>query len=105
MFPSIIPKELVQLIETTPDEIEIIDVRSLSEFDACHVVWAKHIPLHIIPLRMNEIDSNKRTIFICQSGARSAQACMFFLQNNKNATNLHGGTSSFAAQFPDKVSR
>jgi rhodanese-related sulfurtransferase len=38
MFPSIIPKELVQLIETTPDEIEIIDVRSLSEFDACHVV-------------------------------------------------------------------
>ena len=103
MFPTITPKELTALLDTTPETIELIDVRSLGEYDAAHIREAKHIPLHIIPLRIKEIDTNKKIIFICQSGGRSAQACMFFLQNNINATNLSGGMSSFFGEFPEKV--
>lgn len=103
MFPTITPKELITLLDTIPESIELIDVRSLSEYDTYHIREARHIPLHIIPLRMNEIDCNKKIIFICQSGGRSAQACMFFLQNNINATNLVGGMSSFVGEFPERV--
>ena len=74
---SITAKELVSLLEKSPEKIDLIDVRGTGEYNESHIPEARNIPLHILPLRMNEIDSKKQIIFICRSGGRSGQACSF----------------------------
>jgi rhodanese-related sulfurtransferase len=71
------PKELISLIDTTPDAIELIDVRNQSEYDEVRLEKAKLIPLHLLPLRISEIDTMKKIVFICKSGGRSGQATLF----------------------------
>lgn len=65
---TVSPKELNSLIEKTPEKIELIDVRGTGEYDEVHIVEARNIPLHILPMKMNELDTKKQIIFICRSG-------------------------------------
>lgn len=84
---TITPKELALLLKN-PEKIELIDVRSTGEYNEVHIPSARNIPLHLIPIKMNEIDSKKQVIFICHSGARSSQACRFSFNSNIQAYNL-----------------
>jgi rhodanese-related sulfurtransferase len=74
---TLTPKELSSLLEKSPEKIELIDVRGTGEYEEVHIPEAKNIPLHILPLKMGEIDTTKQIIFICRSGGRSGQACSF----------------------------
>lgn len=74
---TLTPKELSSLLEKSPEKIELIDVRGTGEYEEVHIPEAKNIPLHILPLKMDEIDTTKQIIFICRSGGRSGQACSF----------------------------
>ena len=38
---------------------QVIDVRELHEFDSGHVPGAVHIPMSVIPVRMNEIKKDE----------------------------------------------
>ena len=58
-------------------EAMIIDVRNPQEFMSGTAPGAVNIPLSILPVRANELDTNKHLILFCRSGARSAQAKMF----------------------------
>lgn len=87
---SITPKELVSLLEKSPEKIELIDVRGTGEYSESHIPEARNIPLHILPMRMNEIDTKKQIIFICRSGGRSGQACSFAMKSNISPYNLVG---------------
>ena len=100
---TISPKELLALLEKTPEKIELIDVRGTGEYDEVHIAEARNIPLHILPLRMNEIDTKKQIIFICRSGGRSGQACIFVADTNIQAYNLSGGMNAFEQDFPNRV--
>lgn len=64
---TLTPKELNSLLEKTPDSIDLMDVRGTGEYSEVHIPGARNIPLHILPMRMNEIDKNKQVIFICRS--------------------------------------
>ena len=70
-------KELMDALESAPETIELIDVRGTGEYDDVHLREAKNIPLHILPVRIAEIDKNKKVVFICRSGGRSGQATSF----------------------------
>ena len=100
---TITPKELNSLLEKTPEKIELIDVRWTGEYDEIHIPQARNIPLHILPIRMNELDTRKQIIFICRSGARSGQACQFVMKSNITSYNLVWGMNSFEEEFPKKV--
>lgn len=102
---TITPKELNSLIEKTPEKIELIDVRGTWEYDEVHIGEVKNIPLHLLPMRMNEIDSKKQIIFICRSGGRSGQACSFADKSNISSYNLVGWMNLFEDEFPGKVIR
>lgn len=52
--------------------IELVDVRSIEEYKQCHIQGVKHIPLHLLPMRAEEVAQDKPVYFICLSGARSA---------------------------------
>lgn len=80
---------------------QVIDVRELHEFDSGHVPGAVHIPMSVIPVRMNEIKKNEAVWIICQSGNRSWQATDYLTRHGYTATNVDGGTTAWRATgFP-----
>jgi rhodanese-related sulfurtransferase len=87
---TFLPKELASLLEKSPDTLELIDVRGTDEYSEVHIPEAKNIPLHLLPLRVMELDKKKKIVFICRSGGRSGQATLFAESENIVAYNLVG---------------
>jgi rhodanese-related sulfurtransferase len=85
---TITPKELAELLDKTPDTIDLIDVRGTDEYTESHIPEARNIPLHLLPMHLSELDKNKQIIFICRSGGRSGQACSFAANSDISAYNL-----------------
>lgn len=59
----------------------IVDVRSVAEFKDGAYPGAVNIPLHLIPLKIAELEpKDKPIILYCASGARSGQAARLLKQ-------------------------
>ncbi|RTZ63966.1 MAG: sulfurtransferase [Aquificaceae bacterium] len=84
---------LKEMIENdTEKKIRLIDVRSQAEFAQGAIENGEFMPLHTLPMKLNEFSEDDNIVFYCRSGARSAQACMYLAQNtNLKATNLRAG--------------
>jgi hydroxyacylglutathione hydrolase len=73
-------------------DVQVIDVRSASEYDAGHVPGVKHIPLGSLPDHLKEISSDKPIVVHCQGGGRSAIAASILKANGfSDVANLTGG--------------
>jgi rhodanese-related sulfurtransferase len=84
--------ELHNWVTEKHPNMRVIDVRGMGEIAAGTVHGAEAVPLHTLPVRVNEFSRDEKLVFICRSGARSAQACMFLLQHGfENVYNLRGG--------------
>ncbi len=89
--------ELARQLAENEGRFRIIDVREPNEIAAGTILGAEAMPLHTVPLRMNELDRDETLVFICRSGARSAQVCRFLQsQGFENVYNLHGGMIAWA---------
>jgi len=89
--------ELNQKLSDSPDTFKLIDVRTPAEFARANLEGAENIPLHIIPIRIEEFDPDKEYVIYCQTGARSAQACAFMASKGvANVYNVRGGIVSWA---------
>ena len=89
--------ELSNWLNDKEGEFRVIDVREFNEIAAGTIPNAEPIPMATIPMRLNELDREKEMVFICRSGARSAQVCMFLQQQGfNNVTNLRGGMMGWA---------
>jgi len=72
--------------------LALVDVRSDNEVLYGVIEGAQHLPLHLLPIKADELDKEMHTIFYCRSGARSAQACAFMAaKGHDNVYNLQGG--------------
>jgi phage shock protein E len=69
----------------------IVDVRTIEEWDEGHGKNTTHIPLHILPLKINELENfkNKKIIVVCRSGGRAGQAIQIL--QNAGFQNLENG--------------
>lgn len=77
--------------------LHLIDVRTEAEVAQGVISGAVHIPLHLLPLRANDVPQDKQVVIYCRSGARSAQACAYMAaQGFENMHNLAGGIQSWA---------
>ncbi len=77
--------------------IHLIDVRTDAEVARGVIDGAIHIPLHLLPLRADEVPDDKPVVIYCNSGARSAQACAFMAAKGyRNMHNLAGGIQAWA---------
>lgn len=75
----------------------LVDVRSDGEVAYGMIDGAQHIPLHLLPLKADEIGKDAHVVFYCRSGARSAQACMFMASRGYDKLyNLQGGIMAWA---------
>lgn len=75
---------------------QFVDVRTPGEYNARHVKEFKNIPLNDLGKRLDELDKNKETYVICQSGMRSARAAgMLKKQGFTDVINVKGGMSAW----------
>jgi rhodanese-related sulfurtransferase len=79
------------------DEFTLLDIRSAGELAQGVLPDAEHLPMHLIPLRINELPKDKDVILYCHSGARSYHACAYLAQQGyENVINLRGGILNWA---------
>ena len=94
-------KELdVQTLKSYIDEnrkIRLLDVRSVEEMATGMLPNSEKLPLHTLPLRLNEIGREDMCVLYCRSGARSAQGVGFLMaQGFEQVYNLRGGVIAWA---------
>lgn len=84
--------------EMNAGNVVLLDVRSENEFLAGHVINSINIPLNYLEKRILELEKHKqsRLIVICQSGARSKQACATLKKAGfANLASLSGGVMAW----------
>lgn len=99
MTNSITMADFYQL--TKQKKVEIIDVREDFEYQLGHIPHAKNLPLSRLGVDQLEGDVEKEFYLVCQSGARSENACIFLANQGYNVVNILGGT----AAWPGELSR
>ncbi|MGJ7437903.1 rhodanese-like domain-containing protein [Streptococcus equinus] len=77
------------------ESCNIIDVREKVEFAMGHVPTAVNLPLSEFVSGYQVLDKDITYHIICQSGARSGQACLFLEGQGYNVVNIAGGTSAW----------
>ena len=94
-FSNISVTELPELLAS--GQAQLVDVRTDAEIARGRIKGAISLPLHLLPLRLQELGNEKTTVFYCQMGGRSAQAAAFAAaQGLKGAANLQGGITAWA---------
>ena len=94
-FKNITVAELQALLQSNPPRL--VDVRTDAEVARGKIPQGDAMPLHLIPLRLSELDKNATTVFYCQMGGRSAQAAAFAAANGfADVYNLQGGITAWA---------
>jgi rhodanese-related sulfurtransferase len=98
-YSNLDPDGLQELLRGS---LVLIDVRTDREVERGLIPGALHIPLHMLPARLEEIGQDGPVVIYCQSGARSAQASAFLADNGWGQVyNLAGGFSTWVARgFP-----
>lgn len=74
--------------------VKIIDVRRPDEYEGelGHIADAELLTLDYLPMKINELSREVTIVFVCRSGARSAQATAFALEHGfSQVYNLKGG--------------
>jgi rhodanese-related sulfurtransferase len=77
----------------------LLDVRENWEYETCHIDGATLMPMHLVPIRVAELDDDQEIVCICHHGARSMQVAAFLERNGfSSITNLTGGIHAWAMQ-------
>ena len=109
MSDSQVPEISVQEAKRRVDEgAFLVDVREQNEYDEEHIPGATLVPLSEFMRRYEgdlPEDKDREVIVHCRSGARSAQAVTFLLENGYNALNVEGGILAWkGAELPTERS-
>ncbi len=94
-FSNIAVAELVTKLQQQAG-VKLIDVRTDAEVARGKIPQGDSLPLHLLPLRLAEMDKTAPTVFYCQMGGRSAQAAAFAAGNGfTEVYNLQGGITAW----------
>ncbi len=86
----------VELLEKDASYI-LVDVRTLSEFEADHAPMAIHMPVDELPQRYAELKQTDKLLFVCQAGGRSTAAAEFLSSiGGTEIYNVVGGMSAWS---------
>lgn len=84
----------------------LLDVREAWEFEICHLDGSLHMPMHVVPARLNELPRDREVVVICHHGGRSMQVVMFLERAGfAAAQNLMGGVEGWAAEVDPDMRR
>jgi rhodanese-related sulfurtransferase len=71
MVEELSPTEVEDLLD---DDVQIVDIRSPSEFEQGHIPGAINVPMAELPARIDEIDWGDHVVCACPLGQSSVQA-------------------------------
>ena len=77
------------------EDITILDVREVAEFQAGHIEGALNAPLSTFDKGYEQLDASKRYYVICQGGMRSERACQFLETKGFDVVNVEGGMNQW----------
>ena len=89
----------------------VLDVREPSEVAHASIQPGEnfdlvHIPMGVVPPRLNELDPTRPVACLCHHGARSARVAAFLeYQGFKHVANLTGGINAWSIQVDPTVPR
>lgn len=96
MINEIDSESLYQRLELA-DDLLLVDIRTPAEVAQGAIDPSLKLPMHLIPLRLDELPRNRDVVLYCRSGARSYQACAYLMQQGyTRAINLRGGIIAWA---------
>jgi len=79
------------------EDLLLVDIRTAAEVAQGAIPNATHIPMHLLPVRANELPQDREFVLYCRSGARSYHACQYLAQQGYDkALNLRGGIIAWA---------
>lgn len=77
------------------EDLTILDVREVEEFQAEHIEGAVNAPLSTLDKGYERLDASKRYYVICQGGMRSERACQFLETKGFDVVNIEGGMNQW----------
>jgi rhodanese-related sulfurtransferase len=82
---------------------QVIDVREAFEFHSGHIPGTAHIPMALVPLRVDELRAKGPLYLVCESGNRSWQVASYLDRHGISAVNVNGGMHAWrSAGMPVK---
>ena len=77
------------------DQLSLVDVREMDEFETLHLEGAHNLPLSQLADSYDQLDKDKLHYVICKAGMRSARACQFLSEQGYEVINVQGGMAVF----------
>jgi len=81
----------------------LLDVREDNEWDAGHAPGALHVSLSEVPDQVADLARDRVIVCVCRSGARSARAANYLLEQGFQAVNLEGGMIAWSVDGAEIV--
>ena len=104
-IPQLSPAEL-QRWRQDGKAFLLLDVRTDEETAICALPDSIHIPMHLIPLRSNELPDGLPIVVYCHHGIRSLHTAMYLADAGfETLYNLQGGIDAWAAQIDENMAR
>lgn len=86
------------------DNVFVLDVRNLNEWQICKIPGTVLLPLPELPQRFGELPKDREIIVHCKSGMRSAKAVQFLKEQGfKQVVNLQGGIAAWSEKVDPSV--
>ena len=101
---AITVQELYERVQKSED-IFLLDVRNLDEYESCRIEGSVLIPMSNIPTNVKHIPKDKTVVVYCHHGLRSASVIEYLSQNHdfKNLQNLTGGINAWANEIDETM--
>ena len=100
-------QELAQwLADSKRERPLLLDVREDWECELCRIDGSQHIPMHLVPMRCDELPPEQDIVVICHHGGRSMQVAMFLERKGYDSVfNLMGGVDAWAGEIDPGMRR
>lgn len=81
---------------TAGEDIRVLDVRDLEEFEAAHIPGSSPFPLGLVRAHAKEVARDRRIVLVCRTGRRSAETLRFLREAGmSNVSHLEGGLEAW----------
>jgi rhodanese-related sulfurtransferase len=102
---DITPVELARRLRSENAPL-LLDVRTSRELRIASLPGSVHIPLHLLPARLQQLDRGREIVVLCHLGGRSSFAVeLLRAAGFAAARNLAGGIDRWSAEIDPAVPR
>ncbi len=82
-------------LQSGPERVQLIDVRSPSEYATGHIPGAVNMPMDQVQSRLPDLEREGAIVLVCQSGQRARMVAGLLEPCGKELRILEGGTSAW----------